>query len=103
MSTNALRCAIPTIVIGTQALGTRVSNAVRSGRRKSTQPMRNIRSMCRDIERRDGEEGQIPGKRIEPQRPLLDTLVLRLSGVWGKTEKWRQRYSSQKAPPQDSN
>src|SRR5438132_13199469 len=75
MSTNALRCAIPTIVIGTQALGKRVSNAVSSGRRKSTKPMRNIRSMCRDIEWRDGDKGQIPGKRIEPQRPLLDTLI----------------------------
>src|SRR6266566_3252939 len=78
MSTNAVRCAIPTLVIGTQALGKRVSTAVSAGRRKSTKPMRNIRSMCRDIEWRDGDKGQIPGKRIEPQRPLLDTLCLSL-------------------------
>ena len=74
MSPNALRYAIPTIVTSTQVLGKRVSNAVSSGRRKSTKPMRNIRSMCRDIERRDVNEGQIPGTKIEPQRPLLDTL-----------------------------
>src|SRR2546422_7389158 len=83
MSTNAVRCAIPTLVIGTQALGKRVSTAVSAGRRKSTKPMRNIRSMCRDIEWRDGDKGQIPGKRIEPQRPLLDTLLL---GSLRKTE-----------------
>jgi hypothetical protein len=74
MSTNALRYAIPTIVTSTQALGKRVRNAVSSGRRKSTKPMRNIRSMYRDIERRDVNEGQIPGTKIEPQRPFLDTL-----------------------------
>ena len=61
----------------TQALGKRVSNAVSAGRRKRTKPLRNIRSMCRDIERRNVNEGQIPGTKIEPQRPLLDTLVLR--------------------------
>ena len=30
--------------------------------------------MCRDIERQDVNEAQIPGIKIEPQRPLLDTL-----------------------------
>ena len=32
--------------------------------------------MYRDIERRGVNEGQIPGKKIEPQRPLLDTLSI---------------------------
>ena len=32
--------------------------------------------MCRDIERQDVDEGHIPGTKIEPQRPLLDTLGL---------------------------
>src|SRR5207248_2948206 len=49
-------------------------NAMSPGCRKSTIPMQHIRSMCRDIERQIGDEDQIPGKRIEPQRPLLDTL-----------------------------
>jgi hypothetical protein len=38
--------------------------------------MLKIQSMCRDIEREDVNEVQIPGKKIESQRPLLDTLVL---------------------------
>jgi len=46
--------------------------------------------MCRDIERRDGDEGQIPDKKIEPQRPLLDTLV------W---EDVHQRYLAAKPMP----
>ena len=75
MSTNALRYAIPTIVTSMQALGKRVSHAVSSGRRKSTKPMLNIPSMYRDIDRRGVNEGQLPGKKIEPQRPFLDTLV----------------------------
>jgi hypothetical protein len=46
--------------------------------------------MCRDIERRDGDEGQIPGKRIEPQRPLLDTLGLteRDATIFHETPEW---------------
>jgi hypothetical protein len=32
--------------------------------------------MCRDIERWEVNEVQIPGKKIEPQWPFLDTLVL---------------------------
>ena len=36
--------------------------------------MRNIRSMCRDIERWEINEVQIPGKKIGPQWPFLDTL-----------------------------
>jgi len=36
--------------------------------------MRNIRSMCRDIEWWEVNEVQIPGNKIEPQWPLLDTL-----------------------------
>jgi hypothetical protein len=31
--------------------------------------------MCRNIEQWDVNEVQITGKKIEPQRPLLDTLV----------------------------
>ena len=50
LSTNALRCAIPTTSMVTRVLGKPVRNAVSSGRRKSTKRMRNIRSMCRDIE-----------------------------------------------------
>ncbi len=37
--------------------------------------MRNIRSMCRDIEWWEVNEVQIPGNKIEPQWPLLDTLL----------------------------
>ena len=64
------------------ALGKRVSNAVSSGHRKSTKPMRNIRSMCQDIERQDVNEGHIPGTKIKPQRPLLDTLSESHERVW---------------------
>ena len=32
--------------------------------------------MCRDIERWEVNEVQIPGKKIEPQWPFLDTLSL---------------------------
>src|SRR6266704_568579 len=39
--------------MATRGLGRPVSNAVHSGRRKSTKRMRNIRSMCRDIDRWD--------------------------------------------------
>ena len=38
--------------------------------------MRNIPSMCRDIERWEVNEVQIPGKKIEPQWLFLDTLVV---------------------------
>ena len=38
--------------------------------------MRNIRSICRDIERWDVNEVQIPGNKIEPQWAFLDTLIL---------------------------
>jgi hypothetical protein len=31
--------------------------------------------MCRDIERWEVNEVQIPGKKIEPQWPFLDTLT----------------------------
>ena len=37
--------------------------------------MLKIQSMCRDIERWEVNEVQIPDKKIEPQRPPLDTLV----------------------------
>ena len=60
--------------MATQVLGRPVRNAVSSGRRKSTKRMRNIRSMCRDIEPWDVNEVQIPGKKNEPQQSLLDTL-----------------------------
>ena len=43
--------------------------------------MLNIPSMYRDIERREVNEGQIPGKKIEPQRPFLDTLVLAMEKI----------------------
>ena len=32
--------------------------------------------MCRDIERWEVKEVQIPGKKIEPQWPFLDTLLI---------------------------
>ncbi len=38
--------------------------------------MRNIRSMCRDIEWWEVNEVQIPGNKIESQWPFLDTLSL---------------------------
>ena len=59
------------------ALGKAVSNAVSSGRHAITEPMRKTQSIGPDIERREVNEVQIPGKQIEPQRPFLDTLVLR--------------------------
>jgi hypothetical protein len=38
--------------------------------------------MCRDIERWEVNEVQIPGKKIEPQWPFLDTLdCSRATGV----------------------
>jgi hypothetical protein len=76
VSTNALRCALPTPLMATRVLGRPVSNAVSSGRRKRTKRLRNIRSMCRDIARWDVNEVQIPGNKIEPQWSFLDTLVL---------------------------
>ncbi len=54
--------------------GKPVRNAESSGHRKSTKRMRNIRSMCRDIEWWEGNEVQIPGNKIEPTWPFLDTL-----------------------------
>lgn len=36
--------------------------------------MRNIPSICRDIERWEVNEVQIPGKKIDPQWLFLDTL-----------------------------
>jgi hypothetical protein len=36
--------------------------------------MRNILSICRDMERWEVNEVQIPGKKIEPQWLFLDTL-----------------------------
>jgi hypothetical protein len=75
MRTNALRCAIPTTLMVTRVLGKPVRNAESSGHRKSTKRMRNIRSMCRDIEWWEVNEVQIPGNKIEPQWPLLDTLT----------------------------
>jgi len=62
--------------MATRALGKLVSNAGISGRRTSTKRMRNIRSMCRDIEQWDVNEVQIPGKKIEPQWPFLDALII---------------------------
>ena len=38
--------------------------------------MRNIRSMCRDIDWWEVNEVQIPGNKIEPQWPFLDTLAV---------------------------
>jgi len=75
MSTNALRCAIPTTLMATRVLGRPVRSVESSGRQKSTKRMRNIRSMCRDIERWDVNEVQIPGNKIESQWPFLDTLA----------------------------
>src|ERR1700674_5149024 len=74
MSTNALRCAIPTPLMVTRVPGKPVSNAESSGHRKSTKRMRNIHSMCRDMEWWEVNEIQIPGNKIEPQWPFLDTL-----------------------------
>jgi hypothetical protein len=56
------------------ALGKAVSNAVSSGRHEITEPMRKTQSTGPDIERREVNEVQIPGKKIEPQWPFLDTL-----------------------------
>jgi hypothetical protein len=61
----------------TRVLGKPVSNAASAGHRKRTKRMRNIRSMCRDIAWWEVNEVQIPGNKIEPQGPLLDTLVER--------------------------
>ena len=90
MSTNALRCAILTTLMATRVLGKPVRNAASSGRRKSTKCMRNIHSMCRDIERWAGNGVQIPGNKIEPQCPFLDTLmwwpVIRDSRRWSRAK-----------------
>jgi len=69
---------------GPRVLGKPVSNAASSGRRKSTKRMRNIHSMCQDIERWAGNGGQIPGNKIEPQCPFLDTLGSPGQGGLGK-------------------
>ena len=61
--------------------------------------MLKIQSMCRDIERWEVNEVQIPDKKIEPQRPPLDTLVLADEVGLGKTieagfvisQKWAER------------
>ena len=47
---------------GHSVLGRPVRRAERSGHRKSTKRMRNIPSMCRDIERWEVNEVQIPGQ-----------------------------------------
>ena len=45
--------------------GKAVSNAVLSGHREITKPMRRIQSIGRDIEGWDVNEVQIPGTKIE--------------------------------------
>ena len=47
------------------ALGKAVSNAVISGHRAMTKPMRKIQSIGRDIEGWDMNEVQIPGTKID--------------------------------------
>ena len=59
------------------ARGQAVSHAVMSGRRAMTKPRRKTPSIGPDVEGCEVHEVQIPGKKIEPQRPFLDTLVLR--------------------------
>jgi hypothetical protein len=59
--------------------------------------MRNIRSMCRDIERWEVNEVQIPGKKIEPQWPFLDTLTQMLPCFcrkWQQKKVWMSQQSS---------
>ena len=46
-------------------LGKAVRNAVISGPREITKPMRKTQSIGRDIEGWDVNEGQIPGTKIE--------------------------------------
>ena len=46
-------------------LGKAVSNAVMSGHREMTKPMRKIQSIGRDIAGWDVHEVQIPGTKIE--------------------------------------
>ena len=60
------------------ARGQAVSHAVMSGRRAMTKPRRKTPSIGPDVEGCEVHEGQIPGKKIEPQRPFLDTLTQRL-------------------------
>ena len=64
-STNALVCATPTMRINMVVLGKPVSNAVISGHREITEPMRRIRSIGQNIEWWDVNEVQIPGTKIE--------------------------------------
>lgn len=94
MSTNALRCAIPTPVMVTRVRGKPVSHAERSGRRKSTKRMWNIRSMCRDIEWREVNEVQIPGNKIEPRWPFLDTLLQALLEPFGLTHYYTDTWGA---------
>ena len=47
------------------ARGKAASNAVISGHREITKPMRKIQSIGRDLEGRDVNEVQIPGTKIE--------------------------------------
>jgi len=56
------------------ARGKAVSNAVISGRHEMTKPLRKTQSIGPDIEGCEVNEVQIPDKKIEPQRPFLDTL-----------------------------
>src|SRR5947209_4356458 len=58
------------------ARGQAVSHAVMSSRRAMTKPRRKTPSIGPDIEGCEVHEVQIPGKKIEPQRPFLDTLAL---------------------------
>ena len=43
--------------------------------------------MCRDIERWEVNEVQIPGKKIEPQWPFLDTLEALQLICWRESQK----------------
>src|SRR5437870_10038304 len=70
------------------ARGQAVSHAVMSGRRAMTKPRRKTPSIGPDVEGCEVHEVQIPGKKIEPQRPFLDTLLLSVHRrFWHKNSK----------------
>ena len=64
-SMSASACAIPIMRITMVALGKAASNAVISGHREITKPMRKTLSIGQDIEGWDVHEVHIPGTKIE--------------------------------------